>query len=99
MEQCEWKLLPQAVSLFCQDRLRVEIIREGSVILLSSKALVRIPSSVYSKIRLRLFSLIHTYQDNSEPLPSFEGEPRRVTISAQSAQSWAEDIWASLDPW
>ena len=24
MEQCEWKLLPRAVSLFCQDRLRVE---------------------------------------------------------------------------
>ena len=24
MEQCEWVLLPQAVSLFCQDRLRVE---------------------------------------------------------------------------
>lgn len=24
MEQCEWKLLPQAVNLFCQDRLRVE---------------------------------------------------------------------------
>ena len=24
MEHCEWKLLPQAVSLFCQDRLRVE---------------------------------------------------------------------------
>lgn len=24
METCEWKLLPQAVSLFCQDRLRVE---------------------------------------------------------------------------
>lgn len=24
MEQCEWLLLPQAVSLFCQDRLRVE---------------------------------------------------------------------------
>ena len=41
--------------------------------------------------------LIHTYQDNSEPLPSFEGEPRRVTISAQSAQSWAEDIWAALN--
>ena len=41
--------------------------------------------------------LIHTYQDSSEPLPSFEGEPRRVTISAQSAQSWAEDIWAALN--
>ena len=24
MEQCEWKLLPQAVSLFCQDRLNIE---------------------------------------------------------------------------
>ena len=24
MEQAEWKLLPQAVSLFCQDRLKVE---------------------------------------------------------------------------
>lgn len=24
MEECEWKLLPQAVSLFCQNRLRVE---------------------------------------------------------------------------
>ena len=23
MEQCEWQLLPQAVSLFCQDRLKV----------------------------------------------------------------------------
>lgn len=24
MEECEWKILPQAVSLFCQDRLKVE---------------------------------------------------------------------------
>ena len=24
MEQCEWKLLPHAVNLFCQDRLRVD---------------------------------------------------------------------------
>ena len=24
MEQCEWQLLPHAVSLFCQDRLKVE---------------------------------------------------------------------------
>ena len=24
MEECEWTLLPQAVSLFCQDRLKVE---------------------------------------------------------------------------
>ena len=24
MEQCEWKIMPRAVSLFCQDRLQVE---------------------------------------------------------------------------
>ena len=24
MEQAEWKILPEAVSLFCQGRLRVE---------------------------------------------------------------------------
>jgi len=24
MEQCEWKILPQAVSLFCDERLKVE---------------------------------------------------------------------------
>ena len=24
MEQCEWKIMPQAVSLFCQDKLQVE---------------------------------------------------------------------------
>ena len=24
MEQCEWKIMPQAVSLFCQDKLKVE---------------------------------------------------------------------------
>ena len=24
MEECEWKIMPQAVSLFCQDKLRVE---------------------------------------------------------------------------
>jgi phosphoribosylglycinamide formyltransferase-1 len=24
MEQCEWILLPRAVSLFCQDKMRVE---------------------------------------------------------------------------
>ena len=40
---------------------------------------------------------IHTYQENAEPLPSFEGEPRRVAIDAQDARSWAEAIWTALD--
>ena len=40
---------------------------------------------------------IHTYQENAEPLPSFEGEPRRVKIDAADAHSWAEELWASLN--
>ena len=34
MEQCEWKLLPQAVSLCCQERLKVE----GRVVRILDKA-------------------------------------------------------------
>ena len=41
--------------------------------------------------------LIHTYQGDGAPLPSFEGEPRRVDITASGAQSWAEELWASLN--
>lgn len=40
---------------------------------------------------------IHTYQGDGDPLPSFQGEPRRVRIDAKDAQSWAEEIWASLN--
>ena len=40
---------------------------------------------------------IHTYQENLDPLPSFEGEPRKVAIDAPDAQTWAEQLWASLD--
>ena len=41
---------------------------------------------------------IHTYQENRDPLPSFEGEPRRVGITAPDAQTWALDLWANLNP-
>ena len=40
---------------------------------------------------------IHTYQENADPLPSIEGEPRRVAITAPSAQALADEIWASLN--
>ena len=40
---------------------------------------------------------IHTYQENLDPLPSFEGEPRRVAIDAADAQSWAKALWAALN--
>ena len=41
--------------------------------------------------------LIHTYQSDGNPLPSFEGEPRRAAITASSAQAWANDLWTSLN--
>ena len=41
---------------------------------------------------------IHTYQVNADPLPSFEGEPRRVAITAPNAKTLAEEIWTSLNP-
>lgn len=40
---------------------------------------------------------IHTYQENLDPLPSFEGEPRRVAIDAADAQSWAKALWTALN--
>ena len=40
---------------------------------------------------------IHTYQENAEPLPSFEGEPRRVAITAPDAQTLASQVWTSLN--
>ena len=32
---------------------------------------------------------IHTYQENRDPLPSFEGEPRKVAITAPDATTLA----------
>ena len=40
---------------------------------------------------------IHTYQENAEPLPSFEGEPRKVAIHAPDAKTWADALWESLN--
>ena len=40
---------------------------------------------------------IHTYQENLDPLPSFEGEPRRVAITAPDAKTLAQQVWESLN--
>lgn len=40
---------------------------------------------------------IHTYQENQNPLPSFEGEPRRVAITAPDADTLAAEIWENLN--
>ncbi len=39
---------------------------------------------------------IHTYQGDGNPLPSFEGEPERVSLPADF-KSFAEEIWNSLN--
>ncbi len=40
---------------------------------------------------------ISTYQGDGNPLPSFEGEPKRVAIIASTAKEWADQLWASLN--
>ena len=41
--------------------------------------------------------IIHTYLGDGSPLPSFEGEPRLVTLEAASAAELADLLWNGLD--
>ncbi len=41
--------------------------------------------------------LIHTYEHDGSPLPSFCGEPVRIALNAPDAETLAEEIWAGLD--
>ena len=41
---------------------------------------------------------IHTYQGDGAPLPSFEGEPVRVTLDAPDPETLADQLWAALNP-
>ena len=41
---------------------------------------------------------IHTYMGDGAPLPSFEGEPERVTLDAPNAEALAEQMWQALNP-
>ena len=40
---------------------------------------------------------IHTYQENLNPLPSFEGEPRQVAVTAPDAAALAKELWDALN--
>ena len=40
---------------------------------------------------------IHTYKGDGSPIPSFEGEPERVTVEAESAREFAELLWDNLN--
>ena len=41
---------------------------------------------------------IHTYLGDGNPLPSFEGEPKRVVLDAPNAETLADQIWNALNP-
>ena len=41
--------------------------------------------------------IIHTYAGDGSPLPSFEGEPRAVTLAAGSAAELAALLWENLN--
>ena len=41
---------------------------------------------------------IHTYRGDGNPLPSFEGEPEQVAITASAAAELADLLWDSLNP-
>ena len=41
---------------------------------------------------------LHTYKQDGDPIPSFEGEPERVAVTAPNAAAWAEELWANLNP-
>ena len=40
---------------------------------------------------------LHTYQGDGDPLPSFQGEPRRVRITAPDAETMAYEMWNALN--
>ena len=40
---------------------------------------------------------LHTYQCDGSPIPSFEGEPERVAITAPDAETLAGDLWLALN--
>jgi len=40
---------------------------------------------------------IHTYQEDGNPLPSFEGEPRPVALDAPDVAAFSKQLWDALD--
>ena len=40
---------------------------------------------------------LHTYRTDGDPLPSFDGEPECVSITAPTAAAFAETLWSSLN--
>lgn len=41
---------------------------------------------------------LHTYRGDGNPLPSFEGEPERVALDAETPEALSDQIWEALNP-
>lgn len=41
---------------------------------------------------------IHTYLDDADPLPSFEGEPKAIVVTGSTMKEFAETVWNALNP-
>ncbi len=50
----------------------------------------------YEALRPGIGHFIHTYRCNGQPIPSFEGEPERVTL-AGDIDTLTQSIWAGLN--
>ena len=51
----------------------------------------------YDKPQAGFGHIIHTYMTDGDPLPSFEGEPVKLTVDAPDAAAMAELLWNSLN--
>ena len=51
----------------------------------------------YDHPKAGLGHIIHTYEGDGSPLPSFEGEPKPMNITASSAAELSEQLWESLN--
>ena len=51
----------------------------------------------YDKPQAGMGHIIHTYQADEEPLPSFVGEPVPMAVEAPDAASLSDLIWANLN--
>lgn len=41
---------------------------------------------------------LHTYMGDGNPLPSFEGDPERVALDAETPEELADRVWEALHP-
>ena len=51
----------------------------------------------YDAPKAGLGHILHTYEGDGSPLPSFEGEPRTVELAVGSARELADLVWNSLN--